>query len=256
MPLTEEDFEDLDERRAELLGEDLPDEDDDDGDDDSGVRETMSPFDGDDYPEELRGKSPQEVASLFQQVKTAGKEMAELAMRNMQQPRQAPVPQPEPEPPPKLSPEDFLSDESDIAAKIGAIAEHKIAPLRQELINNQARATYVQAFEAAPYLKDYQQEINQILTSRQLSPEAVADPRTWAAIRAHILETHGKEIYEKQYAQKKKPPPPDVERGDTRQRVSNKGNVSKLSKEQLQFAKVLGVDPKDAEKFADWVLED
>jgi len=247
--LTKEDFEAIDENRGEILG--VKEKQEEPVKEEKGV--VASVFDGDDFPEELRGKTPEEAAALFNQIKDAGKQMAELAMSRIQTPAPAPAPITEPEPPPKITQDDFLSEDSDINEKIGRIAEYKIQPFVKQAQQAAAKAAYDAAFQANPYLEDHRQEIDQIITSRQLTHEQMADPRTMALIDAHILKSHGKEIYEKYAAPKKKPEPPDVERGGGPRRGSESEN--KLTPEQRNYAKLLGADVSEAELFADYIQE-
>ena len=247
--LTKEDFEAIDGNREETLGVEKEQE--------KTVEEKAevkpSVFDGDDFPEELRGKTPEEAAALFNQIKNAGKEMAKLAMSRVQAPPVAAQPPAEIEPPPKITPDDLLSEDSDINEKIGRIAEYKIQPFVKQAQQAAAKSTYDAAFQANPYLEDFRQEIDQIITARQLTHEQMADPRTMALIDAHILKSHGKEIYEKYAAPKEKPKPPDSERGGGPRRAPESEN--KLTPEQRNFAKLLGADVSEAELFADYIQE-
>ena len=233
------DFEELDENREEILGVEEEEEEA------SEEEVSSSGFDGEDIPEELRGKTPAEVVAHYQRVKNAGKQMADLYLASQQQPQQAP---PEPEPPPKITADDFLDEGGDITQKIERIAEHKIRPYIAEAQKVAADQMYTKAFQVNPYLNDYRQEVDQIITSQRLTPEQVAAPATWALIDAHILKSHGVEIYEKYAQKKRKPDPPSSIRGDTRQRTAGEAPM-KLTAAQKQFAKLLGADLKDAEKF-------
>jgi len=247
--LTKEDFEAIDESREEVLGvEEVQEE----VVEEEAAAET-STFDGDAFPEELRGKSPEEVAALFSQVKDAGKQMAELAMSRIQTPAVAPALPAEPEPPPKITPDDLLSEDSDINEKIGRIAEHKIAPFIAQAKQVAAKAAYDASFQANPYLADYRQEVDQIITTRQLTHEQMADPRTMAIIDAHILKSHAAEIHDKYVKPKPKPTPPDSERGGGPRRSPE--SEHKLTAEQRSFAKLLGADVSEAELFADYIQE-
>ena len=239
MPTYTPDFEQVDEDRDEILG----------------VEEEEAPpkeavdfvFDGDDVPEELRGKTKAEAIAHYQQVKNAGKQMADLYMSSQKRPA---APPPEPEPPPKITADDFLDEGGDITQKIEKIAEHKIRPYIAEAQNNAANNMYTRQLQSTPYLNDYRDEVNHLITSQNLTPAQVANPATWALIDAHILKSHSVEIYEKYAAQKKrKPEPPTAIKGDTRGRASQNAG-GKLTSEQKEFAKLLGANTDDAEKYA------
>lgn len=235
------DFDEVDASKEEILGAGEEKE--------TGKEPEASPFTGDDIPEELRGKTPTEVVAHYLEVKNAGAKMAEIALSQRQPAQAAPAPPPPLEPPAKITSEDFLDESVDINEKIAAIAEHKIEPYRNQMIQTAARNTYDRAFQVSPHLADYKVEVDKLIAQRQLTNEQIANPDTWAVIDAHILRTHAKDIYEKYTAAPaRKPAPPDEIRGNARLGPSGEGKT-KLTAEQKHFAKVLGVSAEDAEQY-------
>jgi len=249
---TSDDFEKIDNERGKLLGKSEGSDDDDD-------QNTVDPepqltgFEGDEIPEELRGKSPQEIVELYNEVKTTGTRLAGLLRTQLSQPQQH-TPPPKEEPPPRITADDVLGDDAAINEKIERLFEHKARPYAAQMTQMAADAQYTRAFQQYPHLQDYREEVNELIRSNNITPQVIAMPVTWEAISNQILRTHFDEIAAKRAKAREavRPPPPDTAiRGDNKGRLNTgQAGEGKLTKAQIEAAKALGVDPKEAALYA------
>lgn len=189
---------------------------------------------GQDAPPELRGKSPSEVAGLWNELSTAARSLAQEVGRGGSKA--------EPEPDPiDISTDDLV--EGKVTEKLEQFFERKASPYVSQMQKMQASNYYRDAFEMWPHLQNYKEEVD--LLVNQATIDQLANPQTWRAINSYIMENHLDEIAEQRVQQKKrKPRAPVTERSKGGGR-SGGDEPPKLTKQEKQIARSLGVSLKD-----------
>lgn len=204
-------------------------------------------FDTNQLPEVFRGKSPQEIAGLWNEMERASKILASRLQQVNQQQQQ------QPEPPPKISSQDLLDGDDNFNDKLERFFAHKARPFIEQSLRTTATQQHELAFKRYPHLVDYRDEVNQLASG--LTIEQAAQPAAWDYIASQVTMRHMDEIATKrQEASRRKPPPPDAVVGDGKRRAA--GGSVQLTKEQKAVAKALGVSEKEYAAYLPMFQED
>ena len=200
---------------------------------------TPGPFDGDDVPEELRGKSAEEVLQVYGTLKDVSQTMAS-------QIQQAPAPTPTPAPVPLTTPEFSADDLVDDGGKsfndkMEDFYRAKISPLEQTIHTNAAHSARIAALQQSEILREYEPTLNKIIAQNNLNAASLGNPQTWAILESMVGREHFQEIVAKQ-AKKLSKPDPEPTAGV--QAAPEGGSpASSLNADELATAKAFGIDP-------------
>lgn len=201
---------------------------------------------GDDAPEDLRGKTPAEVAGMVSELKTAGQMLVKQVQERMQQEEaqqlQAQTP--------KFDLEDLAGTDPDaFNQKLSQFFETKAAPYVASMQSMRAQSLYGQAFQTWPHLMDFKDEVDVIV--QQTPRNQLADPNWWNQLNGYIMNNHVDEIAERRRERMSRPnrgqgpTPPESPGGSNR---PEGGGSKRLNAAEAYVAKQFGMKPDEYAK--------
>lgn len=224
--------------------EDLQDEGDEGQQTASGQEsQDPGPFDGEEMPEALRGKSPAEVARMNSAMETTGRMLVDQYKQQAAAAQQAPA-QPAQPPKPVTFTEDDLpagADPNAFNQKMDEFFAAKATPYIDQLTQQNAQMQYQDFFRRYPDMEVYRGEVEQY--AGQMSNAQAAQAGNWDQIRAIVLANHHEEIVaaeaQKIAQQNARPAAPSTQRpnGNT----GNQQRTVQLSQEEKAIARGLNI---------------
>lgn len=201
-------------------------------------------FEGDDVPEELRGRSPAEALQTYRALQTIARQLAAA----QQQPAQTAQSLPAVE----ITEDDlgYSADPKVLQGKIEQLLAAKTQPYIQSLHQQQSMSNYQQARTTLPHFQRYEQEILQ--HAQQLNVEQTANPQTWVWLHNQVAAMHMDEIIADKIkeataaasAAPARPAAPVTERGSAPAPNGGKSKKPDLSPEELAVVRGLGITPE------------
>lgn len=202
--------------------------------------ETPQTLDGDDIPEELRGKSVEEVVTFYKTLKDVSQNLAQQVKTGAKPP---PPPPKEPVEPPSFTADDLVEEGAKgFNEKMSKFFEAKTAPLMETYATSMANMQRQQAMAASPVLQKYPETLNKIIQEHNLGPGQLMNPQTWTILESLVGREHFNELVQEQAAATKKPEP-EVTAGVRATPEAVDGKVQ-LTSEEATIARALGVKPE------------
>lgn len=191
-------------------------------------------LDGEGLPEELRGKTPEEVGQIFRELSSTARGLAARMQQQGAQPVQEQTEVPD------FSTDDFVSEDGGFRQKLDQYFQAKAQPLVQQLQQARASQAWFAAREHYPMLKKHEKEALGYLQSA--TPEQLTDPGTYAVVNAQLMQDHQHELVEEEIKRRSKPSPP------ASARAGNQGEGEKsrrLTPAEKAVARAIGVSEED-----------
>lgn len=153
---------------------------------------------GDDAPEELRGKTPEEALAAYNNLR----QFARVLYAQQTGQGGAPAQNAPAQAPPEITENELLtSDAPSINQKLQSLFETKATPFINDTYQKLSLVALSEAErneQAMPYFKKYRAEI--IEQAQQLSAIQTSDIRTWKALHDQVAAKHMQEIIAEQVA--------------------------------------------------------